>query len=41
MDVVRAAAAELAAERRIDVLQRGVVVDIAAARGPVRLRRVD
>lgn len=41
MDVVRAAAADLVAERRIDVLQRGEVVDLATVRGPVRLRRVD
>ena len=41
MDVVRAAAAELVAERRVDVLQRGTVVDPATARGPIRLRRVD
>ncbi len=41
MDVVRDAAAELARERRIDVTQRGAVVDPATARGPIRLRRVD
>jgi hypothetical protein len=41
MPGVRAAAAQLARERRIDVLQRGVPVDLATVRGPVRLRRVD
>jgi hypothetical protein len=40
MPVVREAAAELVRERRIDVLQRGAVVDPASARGPIRLRRL-
>ena len=40
MDEVRAAAAQLAAAGEVEVTQRGVVVDIASARGPVRLRRV-
>ena len=38
MDETRAAAAELVAERRIEVTQRGEVVDLASARGPIRLR---
>lgn len=38
MPVVREAAAELAAEDLIDATQRGRVVDISGARGPVRLR---
>jgi hypothetical protein len=39
MDTVRAAAAELVAEGEIEITQRGEVVDIAQARGAVRLRR--
>lgn len=39
MDAARAAAAELVAEGQIEVTQRGEVVDIAQARGPIRLRR--
>ena len=39
MDSARAAAAELVAEGEIEVTQRGEVVDIAQARGPIRLRR--
>jgi hypothetical protein len=39
MDAVRAAAAELAADGRIEVTQRGEAVDINRARGPIRLRR--
>jgi hypothetical protein len=38
MPAVRAAAAGLVAEGRIDVTQRGEVVDLATARGPIRLR---
>ncbi|MEJ7728008.1 MAG: DUF3253 domain-containing protein [Polyangiaceae bacterium] len=38
MPAVRAAAAHLAERGAIVVLQRGQVVDIGAARGPVRLR---
>ena len=38
MPLVRRAAAELAAERRIEVTQRGEPVDPASARGPIRLR---
>jgi hypothetical protein len=39
MDATRAAAAELVADGEIEVTQRGQVVDLARARGPVRLRR--
>lgn len=39
MDRTRAAAAELVADDEIEVIQRGAVVDIAQARGPIRLRR--
>jgi hypothetical protein len=39
MDTARAAAAELVADGEIEVTQGGVVVDIAQARGPIRLRR--
>jgi hypothetical protein len=39
MDAVREAAAALAAEGTIEVTQGGRPVDIAQARGPVRLRR--
>jgi hypothetical protein len=39
MDAARAAAAELVAEGQIEVTQHGEVVDIAQARGPIRLRR--
>jgi len=39
MPAVRAAAAGLAAEGRIDVLQKGRPADPATARGPIRLRR--
>ncbi len=39
MDTTRAAAAELVADGEIEVTQRGEVVDIAQARGPIRLRR--
>jgi hypothetical protein len=38
MDAVRDAARELVAEGEIVVTQRGEVVDLDAARGPVRLR---
>lgn len=38
-DTARAAAAELVADGEIEVTQRGEVVDIARARGPIRLRR--
>jgi hypothetical protein len=40
MHPVREAAARLAARGAIDVLQKGVVVDVTRARGPVRLRLV-
>jgi hypothetical protein len=39
MDTARAAAAELVADGEIEVTQHGEVVDIAQARGPIRLRR--
>jgi hypothetical protein len=39
MDAARTAAAELVAAGEIDVTQRGRVVDIEQARGPIRLRR--
>jgi hypothetical protein len=39
MDTARAAAAELVADGEIEVTQGGEVVDIAQARGPIRLRR--
>ncbi|MBV8952489.1 MAG: DUF3253 domain-containing protein [Solirubrobacterales bacterium] len=39
MPTVRAAAADLVAAGQIEVTQRGAVVDIAQARGPIRLRR--
>lgn len=38
MESVRAAAARLAAQGRVAVLQRGRAVDPGAARGPIRLR---
>jgi hypothetical protein len=39
MDGVRAAAGRLAAAGRVDITQGGQPVDIATARGPVRIRR--
>lgn len=39
MDPVRRAAADLVAEGRVEVTQRGSVVDLASARGPIRIRR--
>ena len=39
MDDVRAAAGRLAARGMVDVTQGGQVVDVASARGPVRIRR--
>jgi Protein of unknown function (DUF3253) len=38
MDLVRDAARTLVADGAIDVTQKGAVVDLDAARGPVRLR---
>jgi len=38
MDAVRAVAATLVAEGVVEVTQKGAVVDIARARGPIRLR---
>jgi Protein of unknown function (DUF3253) len=39
MDDVRAAAGRLAVRGEVDITQGGRVVDIVAARGPVRIRR--
>ena len=39
LPAVRAAAARLAARGQLEVTQRGQVVDVAGAVGPVRLRR--
>ena len=39
MPVVREAAASLVASGEIEVTQGGEVVDLATARGPIRLRR--
>lgn len=39
MPAARAAAARLAAAGRAEVTQRGEVVDVGTARGPVRVRR--
>lgn len=39
MDPVRDAARRLVARGEVEVTQRGVVVDLDAARGPIRLRR--
>ena len=39
MDAVRDAARDLVAEGEIEVTQRGEVVDLDEARGPIRLRR--
>ncbi len=41
MPLAREAAAALAAEGRIDVLQKGEPVDALQARGPIRLRLKD
>lgn len=38
MPLVREAAGELVADGRIEVTQKGEVVDLASARGPIRLR---
>ncbi|SET87358.1 Protein of unknown function [Geodermatophilus poikilotrophus] len=40
MPAARAAAGRLAAAGRVEVTQRGEVVDVGTARGPVRVRRV-
>ena len=40
MDLVRAAAGELVAAGRIEVTQHGHPVDLASAKGPIRLRVV-
>ena len=39
MPAARAAAGRLAAAGDVEVTQRGAVVDVATARGPVRIRR--
>jgi hypothetical protein len=39
MDEVRAAAGRLAARGDVDVTQRGRVIEVSRARGPVRIRR--
>ncbi|RBY81767.1 DUF3253 domain-containing protein [Geodermatophilus sp. TF02-6] len=39
MPAARAAAGRLAAAGRAEVTQRGAVVDVGTARGPVRVRR--
>jgi hypothetical protein len=39
MPAARAAAGRLAAAGDVEVTQRGEVVDVATARGPVRIRR--
>jgi Protein of unknown function (DUF3253) len=39
MPAARAAAGRLAAAGRVQVTRRGEVVDVATARGPVRVRR--
>ena len=40
MPAARAAAGRLAAAGQVEVTQRGEVVDVATARGPVRIRRL-
>jgi hypothetical protein len=40
MPAARAAAGRLAAAGQVVVTQRGAVVDVATARGPVRVRRL-
>ena len=40
MPAARAAAGRLAAAGEVEVTQRGEVVDVGTARGPVRIRRV-
>jgi hypothetical protein len=40
MPAARAAAGRLAVAGDVEVTQRGEVVDVATARGPVRIRRV-
>ena len=39
MDAARGAAARLVARGEVEITQGGRVVDLAAARGPVRIRR--
>ena len=40
MQPVRDVAAQLADEGRLEVTQRGEVVDVRAAKGPIRLRKI-
>jgi hypothetical protein len=40
MSPARRAAGRLVAEGRVEITQRGNVVDLATARGPVRIRRI-
>lgn len=39
MDAARSAAARLVAAGEVDITQGGDVVDLASARGPIRIRR--
>lgn len=39
MDAARAAAQRLVAAGAVEITQRGEVVDLATARGPIRIRR--
>jgi hypothetical protein len=39
MDDARAAASRLVADEKVDITQGGAVVDMATARGPIRIRR--
>jgi len=41
MPAVREAAARMAAQGRVQVTQRGQVVDVRTAKGPVRVRRIE
>lgn len=41
MPAARAAAGRLAAAGQVEVTQGGAVVDVATARGPVRIRRTE
>ena len=40
MEPTRAAARRLVVEGRIEMVQRGAVVDPSRAKGPIRLRRI-
>lgn len=41
LEPARRAARRLVAEGRVEITQRGEVVDPDSARGPIRIRRVD